>query len=96
MYYGFLSIGDPPQKFKFIFDTGSTNSWVFAKGCDSAVCTKKKLYDPTESSSFELELSNQDEIDVQITYGTGVVEGIVSRDSFHFGKGGTVTSQAFL
>ena len=34
-YVGKISVGNPPQIFNTIFDSGSTNFWVLSKMCDS-------------------------------------------------------------
>ncbi|WP_164821032.1 pepsin-like aspartic protease [Sinorhizobium medicae] len=41
-----------PQTFKFMMDTGTTNTWVTAKSCSTSECTQHDSFDETASSTF--------------------------------------------
>ena len=67
-YTGTISLGTPPQSFRMVFDTGSSNLWVPSAGCGSATCISKHQYARSESSTFKDENSS-----FSIKYGTGSV-----------------------
>jgi len=78
-YYGAISIGTPPQSFRVIFDTGSSNLWVPKVGCThcgNPFFGKKSKYDHDTSSSY-----SKDGADFEIMYGSGSVSGFWSSDA---------------
>jgi len=72
-YYGDLSIGTPPQKFKVDFDTGSANFWVTGSQCTT--CEGVVAYNHALSSTYAVEGEP-----LSITYGSGKVIGYLVRD----------------
>jgi len=74
-----VQIGSPPQSFKVIYDTGSSNLWVPSKACTN--CKKGgALYDSTASSTY---VKNGEAFALQ--YGTGSCKGFLSSDNTTIG-----------
>ncbi|KAK9892988.1 hypothetical protein WA026_023045 [Henosepilachna vigintioctopunctata] len=90
-YYGEISIGTPPQKFKVVLDTGSGSLWVPSARCSifTQSCRNHNKYDSSESSTYQ-----EDGQPFLIRYGTGSLIGFVSYDDVEMG-GLKVTGQVF-
>merc|ERR1712093_116381 len=79
-YYSEITLGTPPQTFKVVLDTGSSNLWVPSTRCTSIACFLHAKYDAEASSSYK---ANGTEFEIH--YGSGSMEGIVSNDLLTIG-----------
>ena len=67
-------LSTPPQLFKVIFDTGSSNLWVASKNCTIS-CGLHARYDSSKSSTFQ-----PNGTVFNIDYASGPVSGFVEKD----------------
>ncbi|KAK9723360.1 aspartic proteinase precursor [Basidiobolus ranarum] len=88
-YYGEIFIGTPPQSFKVIFDTGSSDLWIPSNQCVSPACISHDRFNDTASSTFR---TNNEQFSIK--YGTGDLTGVISQDTVTVGNI-TINEQIF-
>ncbi|XP_043826880.1 pepsin A-3 [Dromiciops gliroides] len=79
-YFGTIRIGNPPQEFTVLFDTGSSNLWVPSIYCSSPACSNHNLFDPLKSFSFQPTGRT-----MAIQYGSGSMTGFLAYDTVQIG-----------
>mmetsp|Transcript_10038 Transcript_10038/g.22039 ORF Transcript_10038/g.22039 Transcript_10038/m.22039 type:complete len:442 (+) Transcript_10038:127-1452(+) len=95
-YYGKVSIGNPPQDFVVVFDTGSGNLLLPSKQCADEACKSHKRFDASLSTSA-VDVAFADSPDkavdkggdrdvVTITFGTGEISGVFMQDDVCIGS----------
>mmetsp|Transcript_31054 Transcript_31054/g.92236 ORF Transcript_31054/g.92236 Transcript_31054/m.92236 type:complete len:434 (-) Transcript_31054:137-1438(-) len=105
-YYGKVSIGNPPQDFVVVFDTGSGNLLLPSKECTDEACTGHKRYDAALSATaMQIAYADQPTTPVAadgtrdivtITFGTGEMSGVYVRDNICLGQHGICSKANFV
>jgi hypothetical protein len=88
-YIGNITIGTPPQTFRVVFDTGSSNLWVPGVKCSDYGCQGKLKYNSRASNTYQ-----PNGKPIEIHYGTGSMKGFLDIDTVTIG-GANVLSQTF-
>lgn len=88
--YATVTIGTPPQEFKLVLDTGSSNLWVPSSSCNSIVCFLHSNYDSSSSSTYKKNGSH-----VSTQYHSSSISGFVSNDVVKIGDM-TIKGQDFI
>jgi len=77
-----MYVGNPPQKIRALFDTGSTNTWVLGKDVQLPGNPKKEYSYDINASCTSNKLSQR----AQIQFGSGALAGHFLTDDVRIGS----------
>jgi len=96
-YYGIVTVGEPPQEFQVVFDTGSGNLIVPGAACQSQACLSHRRFDTQRSTSASSVNCDGSSVfagmaadQITITFGTGEITGDCYSDNICVGTACTV------
>lgn len=95
-YFGEVTVGDPPQSFVVVYDTGSGNLLIPGEDCRDQACTMHDRFKIKDSSTSHAINCDESEIDdrgaeqLTITFGTGSISGHCYKDQICIGSACTV------
>ncbi|KAI0645865.1 aspartic peptidase domain-containing protein [Trametes meyenii] len=93
-YIGTITVGTPPQTFKVVLDTGSSDLWLASSNCLS--CGQTPPFDTSKSSTVKQVTSSTGQSQtVRIRYGSGQVAGILASDTVSM-SGFNINPQNFV
>jgi len=78
-WVGTVGVGNPPQNFQVLFDTGSSLFWVMDKTCSACSASNHTVYDSSKSSAYST-CSNC--IPLHAGYAYGAADGFQGTDEF--------------
>ncbi|KAJ1721673.1 aspartic proteinase precursor [Coemansia erecta] len=80
-YFGEVQLGTPPQTFRVVFDTGSSDFWIPSIDCDSSACVPHERFNSSSSSTYITS-----HLPFSLNYGTGALMGQVGADTLRVGN----------
>ncbi|KAI9254614.1 aspartic peptidase domain-containing protein, partial [Phascolomyces articulosus] len=84
-YYGAITLGNPPQEFNVVFDTGSADLWVVSSKCATIdICYNHRKFITSASKSYEV---NEEEDPIDVWYGTGHISARLGHDTVSLADG---------
>ncbi|KAI8143738.1 aspartic peptidase domain-containing protein [Fennellomyces sp. T-0311] len=90
-YYGAITLGNPPQRFNVVFDTGSADLWVVSAKCTTVdICYNHRKYTTSASESYSV---IDDEGPIDVWYGTGHIRAKLGFDTVGLANGLEIKEQ---